>query len=85
MVRRRERGAELLPHVRGLSTAVQTHDGCGGTASPLEVMNLTLSGDRETAASAGRDVMTGREKLELGVGGGHAPLPRPRSHAALSR
>ena len=40
MVRRGERGAELLPHVRGLPAAVQAHDGRGGAAPPLEVVDL---------------------------------------------
>jgi hypothetical protein len=85
MVGRREGGAELLPHVRGLPAAVQAHDGCGGVAPPLEVVDLAPLDDGEAAAPAGRDVVARREELELGVGGGHAPLPRPRSQAALSR
>jgi hypothetical protein len=85
VVRRSERRAELLPHVRGLPAAVQAHDGRGGTAPPLEVVDLTPLDDGEPAAPAGRDVVARREELELGVGGGHAPLPRPRSQAALSR
>src|ERR687891_652046 len=85
VVRRRERRTELLPHVRGLAAAVQADDRASGARPPFEVMDLAAVDEREAAASAGGDVVTGREKVELGVGCRHAPLPCPSNHAALSR
>jgi hypothetical protein len=84
VVRGRERGAQLLPHVRGLAAAVEAHDGRRRDAAPLEVVNLAFVDDREAAPSAGGDVVARGEELELCVGSAHAPLDRPRSQAALS-
>jgi hypothetical protein len=85
VVRRCERGTELLPHVRGLATAVQADDGPSGARTPFEVVDLTAVDEREAAAAARGDIVTRREEVELCVGRGHAPLPCPSSHAALSR